>query len=306
METVHQQIYPEIWKNNKGSPMKFWRTMEHLHLFATPDSPSGDSFLTLSGLQTHKHKKHSIHSPEYELRGGTACPVCLHQFWAKGRLSQHLGYISAAQTANPCNSYMKTFDFQREDMQEQTEELPLNVGTPSGSMDPTYLELILMTKNSERGAPKISKLLLLPTVMDTLFDEDFLELIGIILEENKTAWAEVVENLAEMRMLPCFLPELDTLVMQEWIERAGKTMWGASKVGKMFWNGFMSSWRLLCCYVSRSAAPIDSITKLSQFREEILRPVGGQGRLRDYYMMQMESWIRKWVSQHGQESHWFP
>ena len=163
----------------------------------------GASFLTLRGLQTHRHKKHSIYSQEYGLCGGTICPVCLHQFWTRGRLSQHLSYIPVRNLPNPCFSYMKTFGYVRAEGEEPG-ELPLQglnrreairVYGPypfgadpddQGYAEKTIAGLENMFDETGFGHP------------DDHFDEDFIETVGITLEQNRSDWAEAVEALAEL------------------------------------------------------------------------------------------------------------
>ena len=202
----------------------------------------GASFLTLRGLQTHRHKKHSIHSPEYELCGGTICPVCLHQFWTRGRLSQHLSYIPTKNSPNPCFSYMKTFGFMRADGEEQG-ELPLQglnrreairvYGPYPFGADPgdhAYAEkqiadLEALFANAGFGHP------------DDHFDEEFLETVEITLEQNRSNWAEAIETLAELHQKDFFATNVALLF-------AGVGVFREDKDDKEDWLSYLRSFDL--------------------------------------------------------------
>ena len=197
----------------------------------------GVSFLTLRGLRTHQHKKHQMYSEEYTLCGGTVCPVCLNQFWTRGRLSQHLGYISTTNAPNPCFSYMKVFGFIRMDGEEVT-ELPLkglnrreairiSGPLPFGAdlTDVTYAENRIASLEeffAEKGFGH----------PDAHFDDDFMELAEITLEENRSNWAEAIETLAEMHQKEFFAMNVALIF-------AGAKVFGKDRAERDDWQAYL-------------------------------------------------------------------
>ena len=202
----------------------------------------GASFQTLRGLQTHKHKKHSIFSQEYELCSGTVCPVCLHQFWTRGRLSQHLGYISTTNSPNPCFSFLKTFGYVRFEGDEKV-ELPLKglnrreairvFGPFPFGADPDdqrYAEKKVADLEDSFAIAGFGH-------PDDHFDEDFMELTEITLEENRTNWAEAIEALAELHGKDFFATNVSLLF-------AGSRVFRNYRDDKEDWLNYLRSFEM--------------------------------------------------------------